>query len=338
MRKIKLLLLIFFLEVIALMVFAQNQHRIRAVIYKVIETDDRKDFTWRPKEAPSWYKVDPPQLYKDFISEPQEMISNISSEFQQYVALMNYTRNLCTNKGTDVEIIADDVYEIREILKNGFETGCAPYAWLFLAYLRSIDRDVRVIGLEYNDGLGASGHAVNEVWVKKLQKWVLFDVYNNVFFTFDDMPLSTLEMRDKIYQGKSDLIQVYQGDIQGDIFAIPKAKIINYYADKTIQDIVLVGKGNLIYSYEHRYGILQILAPIFDKLPRRIWRVLENIFGQGDLRVHFIDDYSTPYHLLLYRTIFRLLILSVFITLCMIIWQVYQKLQNSKKTKIERLF
>lgn len=324
--KIKLisLILLFFLEAVALMVFAHNPHRIRAALYKVIETDDRKDFTWQPEEAPAWYRVDRPELYRDFMSEAQEVISNISSEFQQYVALMNYTRNLCTNKGTGREIIATDVYQIRKILKNGFETGCDPYARLFLAYLRSINRDVRIIGLEQNDGLGVNGHAVNEVWVKELKKWVLFDVYNNAFFTFDGIPLSILEVRDKIYQGKSDLIQVYQGDI----FAIPKAKIINYYADKMMQDIVLDGGGNLIYGHNHHYGILKILTPILSRLSRKIGRALENIFGERDLRIHLIDAHSTDYHPLLYRIIFRLLILSIFITLCAIIWQFYKKLQN----------
>lgn len=291
-----------------------NGHGIRAALFQIIETTDPVDLNWNPENAPEWYKSDSTELFEDFSHEAEVVTRRAATEFGKYVALMSYTRNLGRETSREEVIDSDSVWEVRELLKQGFKGNCAHYSWLLMAYLQSIGKNARVVGLG-RDRLSTSTHAVVEVWVESLKKWATLDAMYGAYFSLHGVPLSLMEIRGLLYSGDRDLVEVHQDSR----FDIPKVGLVHVYETQA-KDISIDGMGNVITRYDRRYGVLNILAPLFDHLPRRVRRVIDNIFGEGDLRFHFVDGHTISFQATIYRTIFWFLVGGILTTLLCIIW------------------
>ena len=157
------LLFALFLQIAGFFWIAKSLHRhwVRASLFTVVESSQPADFLWEPGRAPAWYRSDPVELYRDFKEEAEAAASG-TTEFEQDIALMEYTRSLGKeNQGKEMSALS--VSEARSQMREGRQPNCAYYSWFLTAFFRSIGRGARVWGLENSDGLGGNGHAVAEV-------------------------------------------------------------------------------------------------------------------------------------------------------------------------------
>lgn len=289
-----------------------DAHAVRAALFSVKETADRGDLEWPPDQAPEWYRSDPVSLYWEFRDDALATIRGSESEWEADLALMQHVRTL---GGNGPIIRSDSISKIRDFLRQGKSANCAHYSWLLMAYLRSIGREARAWGLDEKDGLGGNGHAVVEVWLDSRKKWVLLDPFNNAFFTREDIPLSLFEIRDALL-GQPGSLQVHQESP----FEMPASKLPGYYT-RHILNISLDGAGNLISRNQNRFGPLGFARAFIRKLPRYPKRAIACLFGKGDLRVHYLDGFSAPYHAGRYKLLFWVFIaggLGAAVTCCWI--------------------
>jgi len=98
-----------------------------------------------------------------------------------------------------------DTFAILDAALKGGKFHCTHFSIVQHAVLNSFGYVTRRLGC--GPGLKDDGghHGVNEVWVNKFAKWVLIDAKYNAHFEKNDMPLSALEIRDKVWRdgGKS---------------------------------------------------------------------------------------------------------------------------------------
>lgn len=93
--------------------------------------------------------------------------------------------------------LTEDPYKLYEIYKfSNFIGSCYNDAVLFNFLAKSSGLLTRIVEFASPDGLGGSGHTVNEFYSSEYNKWVLIDANLGImFFGLNNLPLSAYEVR-----------------------------------------------------------------------------------------------------------------------------------------------
>jgi len=291
--------------------FIINPHAIRATVYHVVETTDLSMFQWLPDSSPMQFKVDNIDELSDFKQIALKWKGHAVKEFQQYVNIMHELRKFGANirENSSKRVIqTNSPQDILLFLQRGYIGNCGHYSMLFVTMIRSVGDYARIWSLEQKDGLGGNVHAVVEVYVRELAKWVLFDPLNNAFFIENGNPLGLLELRWKLLSEppKSMGVRV----VQERPFGIPASQLLEYYQSH-MPNVLLDMRSDFVHKWQRRYGILNMLRKVIDRFPRPLRRFLDNMVGQRDIKVHLIDEYADDYYPHRYYILFRCLLIGL---------------------------
>jgi hypothetical protein len=123
-------------------------------------------------------------------------------------------------------------HEITRLRREEGIGGFAPhYAALFCQLSISIGSNARIVGMHTIDADGEiRRHVVCEVFINSVDKWVVFDAYNNAtYYLNNEIPVSALEIRNIMLDGRySSLIPVIGAGDVTDIVAV-REKLVPCY-------------------------------------------------------------------------------------------------------------
>jgi hypothetical protein len=116
--------------------------------------------------------------------------------------------------------------------RRGEQFSCQVASMTFCQIVLAVGYQARLVSLSPNRG--ASLHAVSEVWVNDLAKWVVFDTDFNLYYTNNcGIPLNVLELHKILLNGRSGEIKVVKGLYRPETFDIEdvrtKPLLLPYY-------------------------------------------------------------------------------------------------------------
>lgn len=187
------------LGLVAAMVFLLSQaypstEAVRLRNALLIEPSTAQDFGWAPESTPADFRLEhhvPSEKFKNIVQ--QLALDPAASDLQWAQQLARHLQQNIRDRGP-IQADLDTTYD--KIVREGYGY-CADFTDVYIALALAADIPVRQWGFSF-DGFGGHGHAVNEIYDRKLKKWVLLDVFNN-FYAVDastSEPLSALEFRD----------------------------------------------------------------------------------------------------------------------------------------------
>lgn len=161
----------------------------------------------------------------------------------------------------------------------------------------------RMWDLAGSQGLGGYGHNILELWDEASGKWKAVDPFYHCYFTRGDSAIGIIELRERLLANDTSVhvMSYYERDSIYDsatrsfvhpIYRAPKELLGEL---RFLAPAAMVHANNAFLArYAHRYGVLQFLAPLFDRLPMQCRRgVRATMMGSSDAR-YIIEDRYTP--------------------------------------------
>jgi hypothetical protein len=289
-KTIRFVLIIIFIDIAICFSFFKIRSFPRLAIWNITESEKQSDFYWAPEDSPDFFHFEPtfPQL--DFFKfQVYGLTKNLDSELEKNLIIARYVSNLSKIKNSSSKLLLwGSPYDILEQFKGGAYGTCFDYSILFSTYSASLGMKSRLWALEGDDGLNRFGHTVVEVYIKTLNKWVMIDISNELYFKEFNLPLSVLELRERLLNGKSANITIQ--NISSDY---NYQKIISLYA-RLLKCVFLRTGNDFIYKYDSRirFGRMYKLQRFFDKFPSEIRRGLSYLLGRRDYLMHYVDGFD----------------------------------------------
>ncbi|MEW5802490.1 MAG: transglutaminase-like domain-containing protein [bacterium] len=131
------------------------------------------------------------------------LIAEEPDEFRRIMLLRHWVHSSMPIDDYDYTHTRMDPFAILDAARAGGKFNCAQFSVVQHAVLNSFGYVARCLGI--GPGRGEKEdldghHAVNEVWVNTLNKWVLVDAKYDLHFEKQGIPLSALEIRDAVWQ------------------------------------------------------------------------------------------------------------------------------------------
>lgn len=157
---------------------------------------------WTPGEAPVDFAVEnrpPNPLYADVVAREKLRV-----EGDDWATALAIAHHLLANEQRNGGAIQSDLDETyRRITANG-DGYCGDFADVFTGLASTAGVFSRPWAFSF-DGFGGRGHIFNEIWESAERRWIMIDVFNNMYFTGEDgRPLSAAELHAAL-QGNSPL-------------------------------------------------------------------------------------------------------------------------------------
>ena len=123
-------------------------------------------------------------------------------------------------------------HEITRLRREEGISGFAPhYAALLCQLSISIGSNARIVGMHTIDDSGElRRHVVCEVFINTVDKWVVFDAYNNAtYYLYNEIPVSALEIRNIMLDGRYSALSpvIGAGDVT-DIVTVREKLLPSY--------------------------------------------------------------------------------------------------------------
>ncbi|NOT55533.1 MAG: transglutaminase domain-containing protein [Deltaproteobacteria bacterium] len=157
-----------------------------------------------------------------------------ASQLDQLAELNDWTRqHWIHGSNRPVNFFRFNAVEILEQAKRGGQYWCQVASMTFVQVATSLGYQARLLSL-YETPTREPEHAVAEVWVDELGKWVVFDTDFNLYYRNQlGVPMNALELHEALVTGNVDSIQVVKGayrpehyDIEG---ALAQPLLLPYY-------------------------------------------------------------------------------------------------------------
>lgn len=284
----------------------------RLAMWHVVESDKQADFYWKPNHAPKYFYFEPySQELVFFRKEISDLIKDRDNDLEKALIIAHYVMDLGKNMpSSQIAITWDSPYNMLRQINQGKQASCFPYTIIFSSYMASIGIKSRLWALEGDDSLGRFGHTVAEVYIKNLNKWVMIDVINRLYFKEKNLPLSILELRERLLNKKT---QGLTTEGKPNRFSIQK-DFFSFYT-RLVKMVFLRTANDFINKYDAkiRYGRLSILQELLDKFPSAIRRGLNYFLGRKDCLVHYVDrfDKSLKSKIIFAKISFYFLVISL---------------------------
>ncbi len=144
---------------------------------------------------------DEPDLIKlrnDF--QLDTIVKYATSDFEKVLLIQSWVNSRWKHDGDNIPKKSDAYYILKQAEK-GERFRCVEYSLVASACLKSLGFKVRNIGLMTKDvdvvKYGA-GHAVSEVYISDLKKWIFIDPQYDIIVTKNGLPLNTVEFQKAI--------------------------------------------------------------------------------------------------------------------------------------------
>lgn len=149
--------------------------------------------------------------YKKYSDEPDliklrtdfklyTIVEKAKSDFEKVLLIQSWVNSRWKHDGNNTPE-KNDAYYILEQAEKGERFRCTEYSLVASESLKSLGFKVRSIGLmtkdidEVNSG---GGHAVNEVFIPDLNKWIFIDPQYDIVVTENGSPLNAVELQKAI--------------------------------------------------------------------------------------------------------------------------------------------
>ncbi len=135
------------------------------------------------------------QLRKEYALD--SLIKDSKSDFDKIVAIQSWVQSRWKHDGENTPEQSDALYILKEAEK-GRRFRCVEYSIVASQCLSALGFKVRGLGLmtkDISDVKWGGGHAVNEVYLQDLKKWVFIDPQYDVITTYQGVPLNAVELQ-----------------------------------------------------------------------------------------------------------------------------------------------
>ena len=128
------------------------------------------------------------------------IVKNVKSDFEKVLKIQSWVNSRWKHDGENTPE-KNDAYFILKQAEKGERFRCVEYSLVASECLKSLGFKVRNVGLmtkdidEVNSG---AGHAVNEVFIPDLNKWIFIDPQYDIMVTKNGMPLNAVELQKAI--------------------------------------------------------------------------------------------------------------------------------------------
>lgn len=198
---------------------------------------------WPPSRRPADFPVDHANHpeFTDVVAQ-----KNLRVDGDDWATALAVARHLLAGRrGAGVPIQADLHETYRRIRANG-DGYCGDFADVFTGLLNAAGVFSRSWAFSF-DGYGGWGHIVNEVWIRGTGRWVLLDVFNNIYFVdAEGRPMSALEVRQALLDGRRPTIVGIEASASPGFKHVNKA--YEYY-ERGLHEWYLWW-GNAVYAYD----------------------------------------------------------------------------------------
>lgn len=148
------------------------------------------------------------------------LLDNRASQITDLATLNNWVRRQWIH-GTNgpVNLQHFNAIDIIENARNGAQYWCQIASMVFTQTALSMGYQGRLLSLSLNKG--EPGHAVTEVWVDDLNKWVVFDTDFNLYYVDKfGSPLNALELHRILMNGTAADLSVIKGEYRPEHFDV----------------------------------------------------------------------------------------------------------------------
>lgn len=187
--------------------------------------DELAAHDWTPDSVPKGFALEtaaPNPLYAEIVER-----AGLHSDGGDWEAALRIARHLLTQRGSRgvaIQSDLDDTY--RRIMADGIGY-CGDFADVFTGLANAAGVFSRPWAFSF-DGFGGRGHIFNEVWDRAAGRWIMLDVFNNMYFTdASGRPLSGIALRHALVAGEPvSLVPIEPGAAPGFRY---KDKALEYY-------------------------------------------------------------------------------------------------------------
>lgn len=133
------------------------------------------------------------------------LVKDCKSDFEKVIKLQSWVQSRWKHEGNNVPEQNDALYILKEAEK-GKKFRCVEYSIVARQCLASLGFKVRGLGLmtkDISDVKSGGGHAVNEVYLPDLSKWVFIDPQYDVMTSYQGIPLNAVELQNCIANNKN---------------------------------------------------------------------------------------------------------------------------------------
>ena len=304
---------IIFLDCLIAYFLFTNRSFPRLAMWNIIEVKAAKDIYWHPNDAPRYFHFElESKDLEYFTREALRVIEDQEDDSVQAVSIAAFIKNISKQYQPFAKRIVwgSPMHLLKQLKRGARGINCFHYSIIYSTYLSSIGIKSRVWALEGNDSLEDMTHSVAEVYLQTFNKWVLIDSHWGIYFTDSNIPLSVLELREKLLNNEAEDIVVET--------TMPSLNVAKYALKRYKEFLLRVFlrcDNDFIAKYDSiaRYGFFWRFSPFFDKLPSVYRRGLAYLLGRRNRLMHYVDDASgsLQMHILGAKAIFYFFLVSL---------------------------
>ena len=257
-------------------------------IWHIIESDKKADFSWHPDSAPAYVRFEKNDAsLSAFREEIRGLIAQDNDELGRVTAIAHYVMAIKSQGSVQGKALRwDSPKGMLAQVRGGARPHCFHRAILFSTFLTSVHIPSRLWALE-NKAFDDTAHTVVEAYLPGLRKWVCVDTSYGLYVSDGDLPLSFLELREKLLQGKADTLVCHSVSPGR---AKPTRMPSSY--GRLARLVFLRAHNDFAHTYAFRYGVLSMLSGYLDKLPDSLRLGMSYFLGNRDIFMHYIDNAS----------------------------------------------
>lgn len=213
----------------------------------LLYSSEPASYDWTPTTTPADFTIethDPNRLYADTIKQHDLVVSG--DDWATTLKIARHLLNPDLTRGSAIQSDLDDTYTR---ITNSGEGYCGDYADTFTGLANAAGVFSRPWAFSF-DGFGGHGHIFNEIWDRQQQRWIMLDVFNNVYFTDPSgKPLSAMQLRGALFDAEGDEPRVVPVNPLAHPGYIHEHKLFEFYRRGLPE--WYMWWGNNVFEYDH---------------------------------------------------------------------------------------
>ncbi len=142
------------------------------------------------------------QMKRELREQIAPVVESSSSDLEKYIAIRSWVHEQLSQKQeSEKAITTDNPVQILDQAREGRKIFCGDYTLLYISLCHSVNLPARHISIWGNSTVGASSHAIVEVYIDG--KWVVMDPTFDVHFMIGEELTSALDIHDYLYSNKT---------------------------------------------------------------------------------------------------------------------------------------
>ena len=151
-----------------------------------------------------------------------KLVSGADRELDKIILLMGWLRKIIPSGDPERLNYNFSALDILSRAQEGDTFSCSGYSIAFVQSALSLGFTARYVGL-------FKGHIVAEIWSNEFAKWIVMDVYNDLHYEKDGIPLNALELHEIWEKRDFSGLNVLSGIERKDFVENTKEGLLSYY-------------------------------------------------------------------------------------------------------------